>query len=97
MPPPPMHDLPPPPTSAAAAAGGSKVEQVGDLKEWIAKEIQQLLGEPEASLVDFIYDHATKHADRPMADLRPELQDVLEEDAPAFLDKLQEQVNQLNR
>ena len=93
-------------TAAAASEAGavqpppakrSKVEQVGDLKEWIAKEIQQLLGEPEASLVDFIYNHATKHADRPMADLRPELQDVLEEDAPAFLDKLQEQVNQLNR
>ncbi|KAL7572510.1 hypothetical protein ACA910_000334 [Epithemia clementina (nom. ined.)] len=82
-----------PPTKRPRTEEGSNV----DLKQWIAKEIQQLLGEPEASLVDFIYEHATNHEARPIQDLRPELQDVLEEDAPAFLQKLQDQIDQMKK
>jgi len=84
---------PPPPEEPATKR--LKVEATTtpvDLKVWITQQIQLLLGEPEASLVTFIHNHVTSQPPKPIADLLPELQEVLDEDASAFLEKLQHQV-----
>ena len=78
------------PAAGEPAAKKPRVEHT-DIREWISQEIQQLMGVPEASLVDFIYKHVSDKS-KAIQDLLPELQDVLDEDAPAFLDKLQKQL-----
>lgn len=103
LPPPP----PPPPvqeTSEPPPAKRAKVEDAADLnfvilpsslhaplRAFIASQIKELLGEEEATLIDFIFSHVTQG--KTYAELQQELAVVLEEDAPAFVATLREKVS----
>ena len=56
------------------------------LRAFIASQIQELLGEEESTLIDFIHKHVVEG--KAYAALLEELQVVLEEDAPAFVETL---------
>lgn len=64
------------------------------LREFCAIQIQQLLGEAEASLVDFCTQQVSDH--KTIQQFLPELQDVLEEDAVGFCERLYQKVLELN-
>ena len=53
------------------------------LREFIASQIRHYLGEEEATLIDFIFNHVT--AQKSTETLLPELKDVFEEDAQECL------------
>jgi hypothetical protein len=89
-------------TSAAAAAGSSSSHEEGnhhyfsapqdlqELRSFIASQIQELLGEEETTLIDFCVKHVVE--EKSVASLEEELQVVLEEDAPAFVESLKMKV-----
>eukprot|EP00523_Entomoneis_sp_CCMP467_P006631 CAMPEP_0168732876 /NCGR_PEP_ID=MMETSP0724-20121128/7992_1 /TAXON_ID=265536 /ORGANISM="Amphiprora sp., Strain CCMP467" /LENGTH=522 /DNA_ID=CAMNT_0008779899 /DNA_START=96 /DNA_END=1664 /DNA_ORIENTATION=- len=91
-----------PSTPAAAAAAAAteepdakrvKVEPQLSLQDWIAAEIEKLMGEPEASLANFVHGKAVAlQASNNLRSLLPELQEVLDEDAPGFLERLQKRM-----
>lgn len=60
-------------------------------RDFIAAQIQHLLGEAEASLVDFLCQGKS------VTQILPELQDVLEEDAEGFCERLFGKVQELNQ
>jgi len=60
------------------------------LRAFISCQIQELLGEEEATLIDFIYTHVLEG--KTYAALQEELFVVLEEDAPTFVETLKKQV-----
>jgi hypothetical protein len=62
-------------------------------RDFVATQIQQLLGEAEISLVDFVCQQVQEH--KTVTQLLPELQDVLEEDAFGFCERLYEKVQEL--
>ncbi|GAX27141.1 hypothetical protein FisN_13Lh309 [Fistulifera solaris] len=62
-------------------------------RDFVAAQIQQLLGEPEVSLVDFVCQQVQEQ--KTVTQLLPELQDVLEEDAVNFCERLYEKVQEL--
>jgi hypothetical protein len=62
-------------------------------RDFVATQIQQLLGEAEMSLVDFVCQQV--QAQKTVTQLLPELQDVLEEDAFGFCERLYEKVQEL--
>jgi hypothetical protein len=62
-------------------------------RDFVAAQIQQLLGEPEVSLVDFVCQQVQEQ--KTVTQLIPELQDVLEEDAVNFCERLYEKVQEL--
>ena len=64
------------------------------LQAFVAAQIRQLLGEEEASLIEFLVEKVVVHQATP-ADLLPELQDVLEDDAPKFVQALWEKTQEL--
>ena len=57
--------------------------QTAALRTFVTQQIQHYLGEPEASLIDFVCQNIITNHKTP-EQLLPELQDVLEEDAMAF-------------
>lgn len=69
----------------------SSIEQ---LRTFIAKEIKQLLGEEEATLIEFIHQHIVQQ--KSVQSLLPDLEQVLEEDAAQFLDALQRKSMELS-
>lgn len=62
----------------------------GTLRAFIASQIKELLGEEEATLIDFIFKHVVEG--KSYAALQEELAVVLEEDAPAFVETLKQKV-----
>ncbi len=58
----------------------------GKLRAWVVKKIRELLGEEEATLIDYICSKLSSHC-RPQ-DLLAELKLVLEDDADLFTQKL---------
>jgi inosine/xanthosine triphosphate pyrophosphatase family protein len=65
------------------------------LRDFVAQQIKQLLGEEEATLIDFILNHVS--ADKPLAALQEELKPVLEEDTGLFLDALKAKLQDTNK
>jgi len=65
------------------------------LREFLSKQIQEYLGEEEKTLIDFLHSHIIQG--KPTKDLLSELQMVLEEEAPAFLEALWEKVYELQK
>ena len=57
-----------------------------DLRTFMAASIQEYLGQEEATLIDFIYQHVL--AQKTPEQLVPDLKQVLDEDADAFLEAL---------
>ena len=55
----------------------------------MAKKIEELMGEEELSLIDFVVSHV-KEKKKPLSELADELQPVLEEDFPVFLKALEQ-------
>jgi PWI domain len=71
------------PKAAAAAA----------LRIWMAQRIAQLLGEEEATLIDFVHERVLQQS--AVASLLPELSDVLDEDAAPFLQSVLDYCHEL--
>jgi len=65
------------------------------LRQYIKDLIRQHLGEGEATLTDFVYKHVL--TEKASASLLPELNEVLDEDAPKFILQLWEKVQELAR
>jgi hypothetical protein len=61
-----------------------------ELRSFIALQIQELLGEEETTLIDFCFKHVMEG--KSYASLKEELQVVLEEDAPVFVESLKNKV-----
>jgi hypothetical protein len=61
------------------------------LRAFISSQIQELLGEEEMTLIDYIFKHVVQG--KTYAALQEELQVVLEEDAPIFVNTLKEKVS----
>lgn len=70
------------------------MEQKPVVREYVSKQITQLLGEKEESLVDFVMEHVTNPAAK-IESYMPDLQEVLEEDANGFMQQLLEYVQSL--
>ena len=68
-------------------------DKLTELRSYISSSIQQLLGEEEVTLIDFIQNHVTSQ--QSIASLLPELEQVLEEDARTFVQSLWEKIYQL--
>ena len=62
------------------------------LRQHIGDRIEHYLGEKEATLIDFVYDHVI--SGKTVSALLPELTDVLDDDATAFLQSIFEFCNQ---
>jgi hypothetical protein len=63
------------------------------LRQFIAASIKHYLGEEEATLIDFVNQHVL--SGKSVSALLPELSDVLDDDAGAFLQAVYEQSQQL--
>ena len=63
------------------------------LRDFIASQIRNFLGEEEATLIDFIFHHVTSQ--KTVEGLLPELKDVLDEDANACLQAVFEKSHEL--
>lgn len=61
-------------------------EDSTDLKKWIASKLEELLGEEESSMTQFVFEKVMQHT--PAASLYKDLYEVLEDDAKAFIIKL---------
>jgi PWI domain len=57
------------------------------LRQYISGRIQHYLGEEEESLIAFVYNHVIQ-GNKSVSAVLPELTDVLDEDAPAFLQSI---------
>ena len=66
------------------------------LRQHLSQQIQTYLGEEEASLVDFCFQLVTTPGHSP-ATVFSQLQDVLDEDAPAFLDFMWNKIQELQQ
>ena len=66
------------------------------LRQHLSQQIQTYLGEEEASLVDFCFQLVTTPGHSP-ATVFSQLQDVLDEDAPAFLDSMWNKILELQQ
>ena len=56
------------------------------MRSFLHDTIVQYLGEPEESLITVVHTHVCSSTSAKVAALEPELQEVLEEDAAAFVD-----------
>ena len=65
------------------------------LREYLSTQIREYLGEEEASLVDFLYNHIING--KATTDMLSELQTLLEEEAPVFLESLWKKVQELQQ
>lgn len=70
------------------------VTAVDELRVFVVAQIQHFLGEEEDSFIDFICQQVQTPGKTPEQVL-PDLQDVLEEDAPIFLESLWRKVQEL--
>jgi PWI domain len=62
-------------------------QQTSALRQFISDRIKHYLGEEEASLIDFVYNHVVQ-GNKTVSALIPELTDVLDEDATPFLESI---------
>jgi hypothetical protein len=69
----------------------SAPQDLQELRSFIASQIRELLGEEETTLIDFCFKHVVEK--KSIASLQEELQVVLEEDAPAFVESLKIKVS----
>jgi hypothetical protein len=106
-PPPPVAGLPPPPPPTGAPMEPPQKRQKTEegafpslpaacheeLRQFIGSQIKEYLGEEEASLVNFVSTFVLEG--KTSAQLLPELREVLEEDAQAFLDSLWKKTQEL--
>ena len=65
------------------------------LREFLSKQIQELLGEEELTLIEFLHKHILEA--KGVAELYQELQAVLEEEATIFMDSLWGKLDELQQ
>jgi len=65
------------------------------LREYLSKQVVESLGEEEPTLIDFLYNHIIQS--KAASELLQELQMVLEEEAPAFLEALWTKIGELQQ
>ncbi|CAJ1944545.1 unnamed protein product [Cylindrotheca closterium] len=65
------------------------------LREYLSKQVVESLGEEDPTLIDFLYNHITQT--KAASELLQELQMVLEEEAPAFLEALWKKIGELQQ
>jgi hypothetical protein len=71
-----------------------RAESVDILRAFVAEKIRQYLGQEEADLIDFVHKHVLEQ--KSVSALQSDLADVLEEDAPAFLQAIYEKSQELS-
>ena len=65
------------------------------LREFLSKQIQEYLGEEEATLIDFLHSHILQG--KATSELLEEVKLVLEEESPAFMEALWKQIEELQQ
>lgn len=65
------------------------------LRDYLSQQVRESLGEEEATLIDFLYNHIIQC--KPTVDLLQELQMVLEEEATGFLESLWKKIYELQQ
>jgi hypothetical protein len=81
------------PPATEPPAKKQKTLDPATLRDFVAHQIKSLMGEEEATLIDFIVKHVTE--EKPMVGLIEELQPVLEEDTNKFVEALQAKMKEL--
>ena len=71
-----------------------RAESVGTFRTFVAEKIRQYLGQEEADLIDFVHKHVLEQ--KSVSALQSDLADVLDEDAPAFLQAIYEKSQELS-
>ena len=66
-----------------------------ELREFLSTQIREYMGEEEATLIDFLYNHIVNG--KATSDMLTELHSLLEEEAPMFLASLWKKVQELQQ